>query len=410
MEKPFSYTAVDMQGNKVSGTIRAGCCHSVSNLIRAKGLIPLEIKEERLTELFSKRTLLKTLSKFGLRHYSSRDLMSFCYQISAMLQAGVSIIHALKAISAHMENSVFKNKVNVAAFAIEEGSDFASALRQQDNFFPPLLINMIAAGEASGTLDSIMERIAEHYEKQHDLEEKIRSATAYPLFVTIVALMVILIMVIFVLPQFAGIFGAMSMEMPLFSRIMLSAGNFILAHLYLLIIMVFFLILLLKQCFRTKKGRQIANYLRLSLPLIGKIYCYIAAARFARTLGILLAGGLSLHNALQIVDRVIDNSILTEAITEISAALSNGDTLANPMTFKKCFPPLLVEMVRVGEETGKLDHTLERAANYYEKEVSYIVERLGTMLEPVLLLAVGLFIGLLVFSILSPMYRVFELL
>ncbi len=410
MEKSFYYMAVNMQGNKVRGTIRATCSRSVCDLIRAKGLIPLEVKEERLSDLISKRTLLKILSKLGLRQYSSRDIMSFCYQVSAMLQAGVSIIQALKTIAAQMENRVFKNKVNATASAIEEGSDFASALRQQDNFFPPLLINMIAAGETSGRIDSIMERIAEHYEKQHDLEEKIRSATAYPLFITIIAFIVVLIMVVFVLPQFAGIFGAMGMEMPLFSRILLSAGNFILTYRYYLLIMAFVLFLLLQHCLRTKKGRQLADYLRLSLPLIGKIYCYISAARFARTLGTLLEGGVSLHNALQIVDRVIDNTILTEAITELSAALSNGDTLADPMAVRKCFPPLLVEMVRVGEQTGNLDHTLERAAKYYEKELSYIVERLGTMLEPILLLAVGLFIGLLVFSILSPMYRVFEML
>ncbi|MGM0653378.1 MAG: type II secretion system F family protein [Bacillota bacterium] len=410
MEKSFRYMAVDIKGSKISGSIRADSSRAVSEMIRTRGLIPLDIKEERLPELFSKKAFLKILTKIGLRQYSSRDIMNFCYQLSSMLQAGVSIIHALKTISVQMENRVFKNKVEAAAAAIEEGSDFASALKQQDSFFPPLMINMIAAGEASGMLDSIMERIAEHYEKQHDLEEKIRSATAYPLFITVVALVVILIMVIFVLPQFSGIFSAVGMDMPIFSRIMLAAGEFILAHRYFLLAIIFVCFLLLKYSINTKKGRLYADYLRLSLPLIGKIYCYITAARFARTLGTLLTGGVSLHNALHIVGRVIDNSILTTAISELSTALNNGETLSAPMAGQRCFPPLLVEMVRVGEETGSLDHTLERAAKYYEKEVSYIVERLGTMLEPLLLLAVGLFIGLLVFSVLSPMYLVFELL
>lgn len=410
MEKTYRYTALDQEGSKTSGAIRADCSRTVSKAIRTKGLIPLDIKEERLTDLFSKNALLMLLRKLGLRQYSSRDLMTFCYQLSAMIKAGISIIQALNTISMQMENKVFKKRIKTAATAIEEGSDFASALRQQDNFFPPLLVNMVAAGEASGMLDSIMERIAEHFEKQHDLEEKIRSATAYPLFITIVALIAISIMVIFVLPQFAGIFSAMGMEMPYFSLTMLSTGEFIIANRYLLPVMALGIIILLKLSINTKKGRLLADYLRLSLPLIGKIYGYVITARFARTLGTLITGGVSLHAALKITDSVIDNSILTVAIRDIYAALNNGETMAAPMTGKSCFPPLLVEMVRVGEETGTLDQTLEQAAKYYEKEVSYIVERLGTMLEPMLLLAVGLFIGVLVFSILSPMYRVFELL
>jgi len=410
MEKTFRYSALDMEGSKTSGTIRANCSHAVSKVIRSKGLIPLEIKEERLPDLFSKNTLLKLLSKVGLRQYSSRDLMTFCYQLSAMIKAGISIIQALNTISINMENRVFKNNINAVATAIEEGSDFASALRQQDNFFPPLLINMVAAGEVSGMLDTIMERIAEHFEKQHDLEEKIRSATAYPIFITIVAMIAISIMIIFVLPQFAGIFNAMGIEMPYFSTIMLSTGEFVIAYRYPLPVMVFSGIILLKLSMNTKKGRLLADYLRLSLPLIGKTYCYVITARFARTLGTLITGGVSLHTALKITDRVIDNSILTTEIKDISTALNNGETMAAPMTGKNCFPPLLIEMVRVGEETGTLDQTLEQAAKYYEKEVSYILERLGTMLEPMLLLAVGLFIGILVFSILSPMYRIFEML
>ncbi len=410
MEKTYRYTALDQEGSKTSGAIRADCSRTVSKAIRTKGLIPLDIKEERLTDLFSKNALLALFRKLGLRQYSSRDLMTFCYQLSAMIKAGISIIQALNTISMQMENKAFKKRIKAAATAIEEGSDFASALRQQDNFFPPLLVNMVAAGEASGMLDSIIKRIAEHFEKQHDLEEKIRSATAYPLFITIVALIAISIMVIFVLPQFAGIFSAMGMEMPYFSLIMLSTGEFIIANRYLLPVIALGIIILLKLSINTKKGRLLADYLRLSLPLIGKIYGYVITARFARTLGTLITGGVSLHAALKITDSVIDNSILTAAIRDISAALNNGETMAAPMTGKSCFPPLLVEMVRVGEETGTLDQTLEQAAKYYEKEVSYIVERLGTMLEPMLLLAVGLFIGILVFSILSPMYRVFELL
>ncbi len=405
----YRYKAKDWQGNKLSGILSAASETDALSFIRSRGLIPLEIKEQRNFSLLSKENILQYLEFIGLKQYSSRDLMIFCRQLSTMLTAGVSVLHALNVLSDQMENIAFRAKLKSASFTLQEGSDLAGALKEQKGFFPPLLINMVAAAEAGGVLDSFMERMATHYEKQHDMEEKIRSATAYPLFITAVAAVVVLVMIIFVLPQFAGIFNAMGMEMPLFSRLLLTAGQTAAGYWFFFIPTFIALISALKWYAKTQRGRLRVDNLRLRLPLYGKIYIQNAAARFARTLGTLLAGGVTLHRALQLADSTVGNAVISKTISDLSEALSSGNTLAAPMSAGNCFPPLLVEMVRVGEETGTLDHTLDRAANYYEKEVSYIVERLGTIIEPVLLLAVGLFIGLLVFSILSPMYRVFEM-
>lgn len=409
MEKSFYYQALDREGRKIKGAIKADTRLTVNSRVRAMGLIPLEIKEKGLSEIISKQFFLRQLHRIGLRQYSSRDLMKFCQQLSALLKAGISITRALITISTQMENRSFKIKLDSVTAEIEEGSDFATALRKQGSYFPPLLVNMIEAGETGGMLDKIAERMAVHYERQHDLEEKIRTATAYPIFISIVALLVVLIMIIFVLPQFSGIFASMGMDLPLFSRIMLSSGVFILDYCYYLVTVVVIIVSFMKLLLQTKKGRLYADMLHLSLPLIGKIYVSNTAARFARTLGTLIGGGVPIHSALKLADNAGNSPVHTNAVVELSEALSSGETIAATMAKSKCFPPLLTEMVRVGEETGTLDQTLEQAANYYEKEVAYIVERLGTMLEPLLLLAVGAFIGVLVFSILSPMYRVFEM-
>ncbi len=409
MASQYRYKAKDWQGNQKSGVLSTASENEALSQIRSRGLVPLEIRKQRYLNLFSKEYFLKFLEVIGLSQYSSRDLMIFCRQLSTMLKAGVSVLRALNVLAGQMENRSFRAKLSAAAFALEEGSDLAGAFKEQQGYFPSLLINMTAAAEAGGVLDTFMERMALHYEKQHDLEEKIRSATVYPLFITVVAIIVVLVMIIFVLPQFANIFNSMGMEMPLFSRILLAAGQTAAGYWHLFLLAFLSGLGALKWYTKTEKGRLRVDRLRLSLPLYGKIYRQNAAARFARTLGTLLGGGVTLHSALQLADNTIDNAVISSTINDLSDALNSGESLAAPMSVGNCFPPLLIEMVRVGEETGSLDQTLHSAAIFYEKEVSYIVERLGSIIEPILLLAVGLFIGLLVFSILSPMYQVFQM-
>ncbi len=409
MSRHYRYEAKNWNGEKVRGSLTAPGPGEALKAIQSRRLVALEIKEQSSLIRQLGTVLRSILNVCGFQRCSSRDLMIFCRQFSTMLEAGVSVLQALTVLSAQMENLHFRAKLQDVSMALEQGSDLSGALQAREGFFPPLLYNMTAAGEAGGMLGTVMERMAGHYENRHDMEQKIRSATAYPLFITAVAALVVLVMIVFVLPQFAGIFNAMGMEMPLLSRVLMNAGQVAAARGPYLLLGIPVLAVLFIWYTATENGRRRVDRLRLVLPLYGKIYRLNTAARFSRTLGTLLAGGVTLHSALDLADRVIGNAIISSSISELSEALSRGETVAGPMTESGSFPPLLVEMVRVGEETGTLEETLDRAALFYEKEVSYIVERLGSVLEPALLLAVGLFIGLLVFSILSPMYKVFEM-
>jgi len=373
-------------------------------------MLIIELKESLISRLVRLSLLpLGFLEKLGLRPYNSRDLMLFCRQLATMLQTGIPLLHALIVLAGQLGNKPFSIKVEAVQRSVEEGSSFAESLAKQGSFFPPLLIGLVETGENAGVLDTIMDRMAEHYEKQHDLEEKLRSATAYPFFISAVALVVILAMIVFVLPQFANIFNTYGMEMPLFSLILLHIGKLAAAYWPLIFILPLLFFIIFKQYTKTDRGRLLVDRFKLRLPIFGIIYRQTAAARFARSLSTLLASGITLHQALKLVDRVVSNLVFSTVIAELGEALSRGDSLSAPLKETRCFPPLLVEMIRIGEESGTLDYTLNKTALFYEREVAYLVDRLGSLLEPILLLVVGLFIGLIVYSVMSPMYQVFQM-
>lgn len=410
MQTVYRYKAISAEGQKVSGRLQAASRRDAALKLENGNLYPLTIIAEN--NLWRVLTRLKALKPAlsGHNRCTSRDLMIFCRQLSTMLQAGIPVLQALNNLAAHLNNKVFQNHLRAVALKIENGAAFNEALAGQEGYFPPFLVSMVEAGESAGVLDLMMERCAEHYEKQHDLEEKIRSATTYPLFVALVALFVIAVMVIFVLPRFAQIFSQMGLKLPFFSRALLGLGQFALENplwLMLSLVLIGFLPLLF---FNTKKGRLKADHLKFKLPVFSGIYQKIVAARFARTMSTLAASGISLHQALQITDRIINNARASYCLEAIKVALEQGEPLFGPLFTSEVFPPLLAEMVRTGEATGTLDLTLEKTAVYYEKEVAYSVERLGAVLEPILLLVAGLFTGLIVFSVLSPMYSIFEML
>jgi type IV pilus assembly protein PilC len=409
MPLQYRFRAVDREGRREAGVIAASTRKEALAALHNRGLCPVSLKKDRRIIALLLKYTYALFGIFGLREYSCRDQMLFCRQLATLLESGVPVLRALNILSEQLKNANFRRRVAAAAFAIEQGAELAEALKAQRGFFPPLLVNMVQAGEAGGVLDLVIERMADHFEKQNDLEEKIRSATAYPLFIAGVSFAVIAVMVVFVLPQFSSIFGQMGMEMPLFSRVLLKFGDYVSSYwLYLLLSLAGFVALVVLTL-RSEKGRFAVDKIRPRLPVYGRVYRNAMTARFARTLSTLLAGGVTLHQALSLADGVVDNRIVSGAIEKIGEAINRGETLSGPLLESSFFPPLLAEMVRIGEETGTLEQTLNKTADYYDKEVSYIVERLSSLLEPALLLFVGLFIGLLVYSILSPMYNVFEM-
>ena len=405
----YFYRAKSWSGQRVNGTLKAKNRDEALKALQDKNLIIIELK----TGIFQPTQLLRRLSNAcyaaGYRPYKSRDLMLFCRQLSTMFKTGLPLLQCLKITAAQSESKALGKLLRSVSTEVENGKSLSEAMREKPGRFPVILTSMFEAGETGGMLDEISARMAVHYERQHDLEEKIRSATLYPAFIISVALVVLTIMITYVLPQFAMIFNSIGMEMPLFSRLLFSLGLF--TGEYWSYIATSFLLagLALVLFCRTSKGRLILDGLKLRLPVWGNIYRQIEAARFSRTLSTLLGGGITLHTSMTLLEKTSENRILAGEIRAFAAVIDHGGTIADTIRSKSSFPPLLAEMIYLGEESGALDQTLTEVATYFEREVSYVVDRLGSILEPILILFVGAFVGMIVYSVMSPMYQVFQM-
>ena len=409
MRKTYRYRAKKLTGEALKGTVEAENSEQALQLLGRENHAVLELKEDESLLNLLKDKVANLLHLLGLRTANSRTLMIFCRQFATMLDAGIPVMQCLKILSEQQELSAVSKELQQVSAAIEEGNSLAEALNHRRRTFPTMMASMVEAGEAGGVLALIMDKLADHYENQHDFNEKLRSATLYPLFITSLAFIVMAVMVVFVLPQFAQVFNSLGIEMPRFTRFLLSFSNLgrssiLLSLLTLLTPLLSFFLLL-----QSEKGKFYFDLLRLKTPFFGKIYRQALAARFARTLSTLLNSGVPLHRGLELVDRVINNKVISGSLTKIQESLNRGERMHEAMQDIIFLPSLLTEMVRIGEESGSLDQTLDKTAQFYEREVAYVIERLSSILEPLLLLIVGLFIGVLVFSIISPMYSVFQM-
>ena len=303
----------------------------------------------------------------------------------------------------------FPEELREVILNLEQGKNLAESFHRQEKYFPAILTGLVAAGEAGGVLGEVMERLAGHFEQQLDLEEKIRAAAFYPLLISAVACAVLGVMILFVLPQFAQIFDSMGITMPPFASALLAAGRFVLNHWPALLACLLMVVAGWNFYGRSEQGRCQMDRLRLHLPLFGSFHRQALYARFTRTLSILLSSGVSLIAALELAGRAVDNRLLAATLDLTREAVSRGESLADALQGTGFFPALLVEMVRAGEASGTLADLLGHSAAFYEREISYLAARLGTRLEPLLLLLVGGLVGALVYAIFTPIFQVFQM-
>jgi type IV pilus assembly protein PilC len=405
----FRYVAKNWEGETDAGTFSAPNLREAIEHLRAQELFVISIKEQAAALQRQEASLERFRARLRDKKPKSRDFMIFCRQFATMLQAGINVLQILKIQAQQSENSALKERLIEVSLDVERGGTLAGALEKHGNFFPKIITSMVEAGETGGILDTVMERLAAHFQNQHDLEEKIRSATMYPIIVCGLAVAVMGLMVFFVLPQFARIFEEMGCEMPFLTRALLGLSGFVTGYWYLLLPMLLLLAVALTRYLRTPQGRERFDRIQLRMPLYGKIYSTMIVARFARTLGTLLASGVGLVQALELVEKVINNVVLAGALTESRRVIRQGQALALPLAASGIFPPMLVEMIHTGEESGALDSMLARTADFYEGELTFILDRLSTIIEPVLLIAVGLFVGILLISIIQPMFGIYEM-
>ncbi len=339
----------------------------------------------------------------------ARELMSFCYQFAALLNAGITVLTGLEILTKQADNSRLKLGLRAVTRRVEYGQSLAEALAQEQKIFSPFFVGMIDAGETGGVLGETMQRLGIHYEKKSDLEKKIKTATAYPKFVFLVILGVVAFLLAFVLPSFAGTFAGMGVEPPLPTKVLMAIGEGMRTYWQLILATGAGVYLIIFGVLKTKIGSYYADQLWLCLPLFGILYRKVMVARFCRTLSTLIGSGVGLLAALELTKNVVDSRVFAERIAKMSGSIIRGESVAATLAGTSIFPLLVTGMVNVGEQAGRLDEMLTRVADLYESEINYVVERLGSLLEPALVIFLSLVVGGIVLSVFLPLFGVFDL-
>lgn len=395
----FSFTATSSQGKVTKGDIESADKHAAILAIKRQGLTPISIKET------APKIASQPLFGFGGAKVKNDDLVMFTRQLSAMVSAGVPILRALSSQMEHTTSKGLKEILAGVIKSIEGGSPFADALAKYPNAFNDVYINMVRAGEAAGILDDILKRLAIQQEKSATMKKKLRSAMAYPMVLMGITVLAFFGLMIFVIPQIGKILkdlGGEDAKLPVLTQAMLSISDFLLRYGLVLIPAVIIGIVLLNRWLKTPPGKKIYHTLVLKIPLINPIIQKVAVARFARTFSALMGAGVAVLEALSVTSRAVGNVVYEKALTEAAEAVKGGRTLSSVIEESTLFPPIVAQMLAVGEETGQTDVVLVKVADFYEEEVDVAIDGISSIIEPVMILVMGSMVGLIAASVMGP--------
>jgi type IV pilus assembly protein PilC len=342
--------------------------------------------------------------KFGGGKVSAKRLAIFTRQFSVMIDAGLPLVQCLEILGSQQDYKPFQKIILAVRQDVEAGSSLAEALRKHPKAFDDLYVNMVAAGEAGGILDTILRRLSSYIEKAVKLKGQVKTALIYPVAVLSVAGIVVFIILWKVIPTFASLFAALGAQLPLPTRLVIKASNFVAAYFFFIVAGFFVLSVALKRYYATHKGRRVLDRLLLGSPVLGEIMRKIAVARFCRTLATLTSSGVPILDGLEITAKTAGNAIIEDAVMNVRKAVESGKTIAEPLAETKVFPPMVVQMIGVGEQTGALDAMLNKIAEFYEEEVDNAVNGLMKLMEPIMIAILGVVIGTIVVAMYMPMF------
>lgn len=393
----FIYKARDTTGRAVSGKMEAPSKTELIDKLHKMGYMPTKV-----TETKPGMELVNLLDR--VKRIKSDDMLMFYIQFSNMINSGITILMALSTLARQVENKVLKETIGEVARQIEGGSTLSEALSFHPRIFPKLFVNMVKAGEASGNLDAVLMRYAVFFEHQEDIKEKVKGALFYPMILLTFGIIVMLFIVAFVIPQFAQIYLKAGVRLPTPTLIVYKMGLIIKNGWYMVFAFVIIATLLIKFYAKTGKGSLLIDTIKLRLPIVGDLYKKVAISRFTRTLGTLLGSGVPILQSLDITKEVVGNRILAQIITDARRYVEKGEHLAEPLMVSNEFPPDVVQMISVGEGSGNLDGMLNKIADFYDMTVDYAIKKLTTIIEPVFLLILGCMVGVIMASMLMPIF------
>lgn len=398
----FSYVARNPQGRVVRGTTEAQNQSMVARILRDQGLIPTTIDSGSAVGKAGARVAGK-----GGR-IKLEDLVIVTRQFATMIRAGLPMIEVLNILGEQADKRSLKVVMKQIERDVESGASLTEALVKHPKVFNTFYVSMIRAGEAGGMLDSILDQVAGYLEKVASIQRKIKSAIMYPSVVSTVAMLITAFLLIKVVPIFTGIFSELGSDLPLPTKITIALSDFLKNHFLIFAGIVIGLVLLIWQTGRTEKGRRILDRLKLGMPIFGPLFMKVGVARFTRTLGTLIHSGVNILNALEIVARTSGNVIIEEAVIKTRNSIQRGESIASPLRESDVFPPMVVRMIDVGERTGALETMLSKIAEFYEDQVDAAVAGLTSMIEPLLIVFLGLVVGFIVIAMFLPMFKMVD--
>jgi len=393
----FTYSARALNGEITSGEIDLPSKEEVVGYLRKQRLMPVAVHAKAKEFSLS----------FG-RGVKTREIVIFTRQFATMINSGLPLVQSLSILAAQTENKKFAGIITEVLQDIEAGQTLADAMRKHPKIFSELYVNMVAAGEAGGILDTILARLAGFLEKADALTRKIKGAMTYPAVMVFVVIIATTILLWKVVPVFAGIFTGAGLELPLPTQIVLSMSEFLQNYILFIIGGIVAFVFLLRRYYKTDQGQLVLDNVLLRLPVLGDLQRKTAVSRFTRTLGTLISSGVSILDGLEITARTSGNRVIHDAVMESRASIAGGATISEPLKASGVFPPMVVQMINVGEQTGGLDEMLAKIADFYDDEVDTAVDALTSVLEPIMIVVMGVVIGGMVAAMYMPMFDMMQ--
>ncbi len=393
----FEYRGIDKAGKTVRGIVDSDNQRTARLKLKRDGIFITELSNKQRAQVKKTSAKSSTSSKVNVE-----DLSSMTRQLATLVKANIPLVESLSAISEQVENPTLKEAISDIRNNVNEGSPLHRAMRKYPKIFNNIYVSMVEAGEASGTLDIILLRLSEFTEAQNELNQKIKSAMTYPVIMMVFTIGMLFVLFIFVIPKVTAIFEQMDKQLPWYSQIVIDISGVMVNYWHMIIIGAVAAWLMFKSWKATPAGAAKWDEIVLKLPVVGKLARMIAVSRFTRTLSTLLAGGVPMLQSMDIVRNVVDNHVLAKAVEEARDNISEGESIAGPLKKSEEFPPLVITMINIGEKTGELENMLTQVANAYDFQVKNQIQGLTSLLEPIMIVVMGMVIGVIVFAIMVP--------
>lgn len=397
----YTYRVKNESGKIFTGEAKVERESDLSAMLIERGYAVVEIKEKNA---FTDISQIKIFQK----RVTIKDLSIFSRQFAIILEAGIPIAACLDILKEQTTNPTLKRVVTDIGDDIKKGISLSASMKKQTDIFPGLFVTMVEAGEVSGQLDKVFNRLAEQMEKQYKLNQKIKSAMTYPIIVVSIAVIVVIVLMAFVVPSFTSALGDFGVEMPIFTKILIAVSGFFKMFWWAVFLAIGGTVFFLRSYSKTKNGKRFFGSLAIRLPVIKIVVKNTITARFTRTLGTLIASGVMLIQSMEVVQNVIGNAAIAEAFDEVISEIKKGRGLSQPLASMKFFPPMVMSMIKVGEESGDLDFSLNKCADFYDEEVEVSLKMMTDFINPAIIMVLAVLVGFIVLSVLYPMLSIYQ--